>query len=93
MRMRRTTQPLPCPTVNAHNGLFPRDGDQRSKLLAGASKSFLCVRAVHIIHNLCSHVLVDRGGDGFSLARHTPQSQGKRGLVTLHTASCSRGMQ
>ena len=28
-----------------------------------------------------------------SLARHTPQSKGKRGLVTLHTASCSHGMQ
>ncbi len=31
-----------------------------------------------------------------SLACHTPQSQGKRGLVTLYTAlapSCSRGMQ
>ena len=28
-----------------------------------------------------------------SLARHTPQSQGKRSLVTMRTASRSRGMQ
>ena len=29
----------------------------------------------------------------FSLARHTPQSEGKRVLVTMHTASCSHRMQ
>ena len=43
MRMRRTGQPLPCPTVHAHNGLFPREGGQSSKLVAQVSRVCVCV--------------------------------------------------
>ena len=64
MRMRTTTQPLSCPTVHAHNGLFPREGDQRSKLLEQVSP-FLCVCFASYIH---IYVRMDKGRDGFGFA-------------------------
>ena len=52
-----------------------------------------CVIVISPLVSLMTDQVSKLRSMGISLARHTPQSQGKRGLVTLHTASCSRGMQ
>ena len=44
-----------------------------------------------IIKLRCGCVTID--AHTCSLVHHTPQSKGKRGLVTSHTVSCSHGMQ
>ena len=42
MHIRRTSQPLPCPTVHAHNGLFARRGGRSSKQLEQVSCMCVC---------------------------------------------------
>ena len=54
--------------------------------LTVAGKSHACI-AKHRIIKVCTIIL--RSTPHTSLARHTPQSEGKRGLVTARTASCT----